>query len=264
MSYRTYNPAVRIGNWQEDVCLEEEKLKDFLEKKERGELLTDRAYNLRHHILQKIDLSSPADDGYIHFGDIVCLYNVGTSSIASANMSDIQMHNAQQLEGPCPLTSSKNFEPCIRNAFQIVSADNVDRTGEILHFEQHFCLSTLSGIGGQLKLYSDRATFIKYAKYSRLQDATLSAESNYQCEWKLLVLEPKQRLIMEGMPVPIGQKLLINHCKSNQCLASLPEYTHRTSFGREFEVVAHTHYDPHKIARDINHWNFIYAGQSCN
>ena len=65
-------------------------------------------------------MTSPAEDGYVHFGDVVCLYNIGTASMASANMSDIKMHNAKQLEGPCPLSSSKKFEPCVRNAFQII------------------------------------------------------------------------------------------------------------------------------------------------
>ncbi|CAB1331744.1 unnamed protein product, partial [Coregonus sp. 'balchen'] len=36
---RTYRPNVRVGNWREDVTLEEDTLKDFLERKERGELM---------------------------------------------------------------------------------------------------------------------------------------------------------------------------------------------------------------------------------
>ena len=48
MSVRTYNPSVRVGNWNEDLCLEEDLLKDFLEKKESGELLIYKSNNLRY------------------------------------------------------------------------------------------------------------------------------------------------------------------------------------------------------------------------
>ena len=101
MSVRTYNPSVLIGNWNEDICLEEvrvlevehffaissrsraesnvfnfdrltvfdarfykcftvtlfffqDKLKDFLDKKENGELLIQKASNLLHSILKKV------------------------------------------------------------------------------------------------------------------------------------------------------------------------------------------------------------------
>ena len=30
MSVRTYNPSVRVGNWNEDLCLEEVRLEFFL------------------------------------------------------------------------------------------------------------------------------------------------------------------------------------------------------------------------------------------
>ena len=93
MSVRTYNPSVLIGNWNEDICLQEvremwefdlfvhslcdnireldgnivfilevssklihlqDKLKDFLEKKESGELLIQKASNLLQNILKKV------------------------------------------------------------------------------------------------------------------------------------------------------------------------------------------------------------------
>lgn len=37
-----YQPSVRIGNWFEDIRLEESQVKDFLDKKENGDLLMQK------------------------------------------------------------------------------------------------------------------------------------------------------------------------------------------------------------------------------
>lgn len=88
MSVRSYNPSVRVGNWNEDINLEEvvmmllymqymahcrslmyayilyssaryslvlqDQLKDFLEKKERGELMIQKTSNLLKTILKEV------------------------------------------------------------------------------------------------------------------------------------------------------------------------------------------------------------------
>ena len=69
-----YNPGVRIGNWFEDLCLEEDNIKDFLLKKEKGELLIQKTSNVKSTILAPVELST-SPDGYVHFGDIVVLRN---------------------------------------------------------------------------------------------------------------------------------------------------------------------------------------------
>lgn len=74
MSVRTYNPSVRVGNWNEDLCLEEvnttyfkymhniylfniqDLLKDFLDKKEKGELAIQKTHNLLQTILRPVRL----------------------------------------------------------------------------------------------------------------------------------------------------------------------------------------------------------------
>lgn len=54
MNVRTYNPSVRVGNWNEDLCLEEDLLKDFLDKKDNGELLIQKTTNLLQTILKEV------------------------------------------------------------------------------------------------------------------------------------------------------------------------------------------------------------------
>lgn len=253
MSVRTYNPSVLIGNWNEDICLEEDKLKDFLEKKEKGELLIQKAGNLLQSILKKVTLSV-SHDGYLHYGDIVCLLNPSTEAVLSANMAESKMHEEKKLVGPCDVSAGKTVDPCIRNAFMILGPKD---EGEVLRFNEPFVLSTLPGVGGELKLMSDRVTFTDCAKKSRQQKVTLVENVTFMSHWTVLCHDPLFRLETEGMPAPANTKVIINHVKTNQNLAALPQYTFRTPFGRECEVVSKTEVDSHKAEKPCNHWVFV-------
>lgn len=252
MSVRTYNPSVLIGNWNEDVCLEEDKLKDFLEKKENGELLIQKASNLLQNILKKVTLSV-SHDGYLHFGDTVCIFNPSTETTLSANMAESKMHDEKRLVGPCDVSASKIVDPCIRNTFMIGPRPN----GEgVLRFNEPFTLSTLPGVGGELKLMSDRVSFNECAKKSRQQKVTLDENTTFMSHWRILCFDPQQRLETEGMPVPANTKIILNHVKTNQNLAALSQFSFRTPFGRELEIAAKTEVDSHKAETPCNHWVF--------
>ena len=60
-----------------------------------------------------------------------------------------------------------------------------------------------------------------------------------------------------GQAVPLGAKININHCKTNERLAALSEYKFRTTFGWENEVVSHTILDSHKAEKPENHWQLL-------
>lgn len=63
--------------------------------------------------------SSVSHDGYLHFGDVLCIYNPSTETTLSANMAESKMHDEKRLVGPCDVSASKMIDPCIRNAFVI-------------------------------------------------------------------------------------------------------------------------------------------------
>jgi len=266
MSVRTYNPSVRVGNWNEDLCLEEDLLKDFIEKKESGELLIYKATNLLSKILQPVELNS-AKNGRICFGDKICLYNPLNGENLSINMSDSQLHEKDQVTGPCGVATSKILNSCYRNTFVVTSCDGSNEAGDYLTYGQHFLLTTLLGIGGDLNLTSDVATFIQNAKKSRLQEVSLTPTLSYLSHWQILHLDPQQRFETEGSPVVANQRIMVNHCKTNQRLCSLPSFSFRTTFGREHEVVAHTFLDSHKAEKQENQWALITKlddGKQCN
>ena len=60
----------------EDERLEESKLQDFLEKKDRGDVSTLKTHEILVHSRQKAVLPSIQSDGYLRFGDYIQLQNV--------------------------------------------------------------------------------------------------------------------------------------------------------------------------------------------
>lgn len=275
MSVRTYNPSVRVGNWNEDVCLEEDLLKDYLDKREKGELLIQKTHNLMTNILKKVPLTV-STDGFLHFGDSVMLINPGQEDVPesmklidvpqaptslSINMNEHKMHTAKQVEGPCDLSSSPRLEPCARNVFVITSVDGTEN-GQVLRFGQPFAISTTDGYGGALKVFSDHARFNLNAKKSRKQILQLVEDTNYLTTWQVQVLDPRIRLEYEGLPVPSNVKVVVKHNKTGHCLSVEPEFSLRTYFGRECEVAAHTHFDSHRAETFKNHWVFVNGNPS--
>lgn len=176
--------------------------------------------------------------------------------VISANMPESKMYEALAIEGPCAVSGSKLLEPCVRNTFVITSCEDPGERGT-LKFGQQFFLKTLSGTGGELALQSDRATFMKCAKKSRQQEVLLTGSHSFLSAWKVLCFDPQERLETEGLPVPANKKILICHCKTNQCLACLSDFSFRTPFGREYEVTAQTCLNSHKAEISLNHWVFV-------
>ncbi|XP_053356750.1 cilia- and flagella-associated protein 161 [Clarias gariepinus] len=269
---RVYSPGVRVGNWIEELNLEEEALRDFLQRKERGELTVQKHGILRHALLRPVSLSV-TPDGLLRFGDTVQLLSARgvthdpcdpcTPCALSiiADLSNITSHlgdSTPALHGPCQVGGARGMEPCVRNSFIITSVDETS-DGEILRYEQSFALRTTSGSGGELYLASDHRTFQKCAKKSRLQEVNLVQQLDFLCWWRPVYFDPQERLEHEGFPVQVNSKLLLSHCKTNQCLAAMPEHTLWTPFGRESEVAAHTFLDSHKAEQVCNHWIFMTA-----
>ncbi|XP_066541123.1 cilia- and flagella-associated protein 161 [Hoplias malabaricus] len=265
-SVQNYRPSVRVGNWREDVTLEEDSLKDFLHRKERGELRVQKSTALKQNILRPVSLTV-SQDGFLRFGDTIMLVNSGGTKLDPrdpcslsiiADLSNMSSSSELYLQGPCHVGGASSLTPCMRNAFVISSVDGTP-DGEILRYEQYFGLRTTAGFGGVLHLASDHKTFQKCAKKSRLQEVNLVEQQDFLCWWRVLYFDPQERLEHDGYPVEVNSKVLISHCKTNQCLAALPSHVLWTPFGKEFEITAHTFLDSHKAEKDSNHWLFVTA-----
>uniref|UniRef100_A0A672IJ82 Cilia and flagella associated protein 161 n=1 Tax=Salarias fasciatus TaxID=181472 RepID=A0A672IJ82_SALFA len=255
---RTYNNRVKIGNWNEDLFLGEEEMKEYLNKRERGELAVQKVDLLKENILKPVNLSV-TNDGLLHFGDVVMLVNMGgenreCSAVSiNADINSLIKTPSPGIQAPCGVSAGRNIQPCTRTAFIITSVDGSPE-GSILHFGQSFSLKTTSGFAMGLYLTSDLQSFQKCAKKSRLQEVNLDESCSFLSWWKILYLNPEDRLEFEDQPVTANVKVLIVHCKTNRALAVLEDQVLCTRYGKEYEVAAHTFLDSHKAEKDNNHW----------
>ncbi|XP_068953645.1 cilia- and flagella-associated protein 161 [Petaurus breviceps papuanus] len=264
MARKNYRTCVRMGNWNEDIFLEEEMMKDFLEKRDKGQLLIQRNRILIANLLKQTKLSVTAD-GFIHYGDNVLVINpdcedpYGDHAVfgrlaLSVTPEEMKTHLSNDIEVPCEVTAMHGTKPIGRNTFIILSLDG-NALGEPMRYGQNFGLATTAGFDNKmLYLGSDHKTMMKAAKKSWLQDVYLTDEFTYLTCWQATYIDPELRLEYEGLPVPANTKIVIKHCHTNQALAANRKYSLRTYFGKECEVACHTHLDAHRSEKPLNYW----------
>lgn len=270
MAVRPYNPSVRVGNWSEDIQLEEDTLKNFLYKRERGELLIQKTYNLFSTMLKKVELSVTQDFA-VHFGDQVMLQCAGDKDrtqyfinqiprndcVVALNVSDPNVLFQVQITGKASVTGSQTIEPNQRTVFSIESVGG-GQLGAKLRYGQPFYLRTVGEHSGNLYLFSDKLSF-KTENKSRHQELLLVPEPSFLTQWMCLYRNPLLRLEYEHEPVMANDELIIVHCKTNQALAVEGKYLSRTPFGREYELAVWTYLNSHKAEEPQNHWMIVMS-----
>lgn len=259
-----------MGNWNEDVYLEEERMRHFLEKREKGELLIQRNRRLKKHILRPTQLSV-SEDGYVHYGDKVILVNPDhalweeagvfmTGDLSLCMSPDgIKAQLSDDLEIPCGVSAVQTTAPMGRNTFTILSnSANSCNMGQVVVYGQDFCLGIAGGLDGKmLYLTSDHRTLLKSSVKSWLQEVSLTDAVTHLNYWQAAFLDPQLRLEYEGYPVRANEKIVIYHRHTNRALAVHRNLSLRTYFGKEVEVAAHTHFDSHRVEKPKNHWMLV-------
>ncbi|XP_020010144.2 cilia- and flagella-associated protein 161 [Castor canadensis] len=268
MAQNLYGPGVRMGNWNEDVYLEEERVKDFLEKRDKGKLLIQRNRRMKKNLLRQMQLSI-SEDGYIHYGDKVMLVNpdypareeVGLFLRGDLSLcmtpDEMKAYLSDEFEVPCGLSAVQTKIPVGRNTFVIMSAGR-DTTGQVLRYGQDFCLGIVGGFENKmLYLSSDHKTLLKSSKKSWLQEVYLTDKESHLNYWQAAFLDHQLRLEFEGFPIPANEKIIIYHRYTNRGLAAHRHLLLRTYFGKEAEVAAHTHLDPRRVEKPKNYWMLV-------
>jgi hypothetical protein len=232
-----------MGNWSEDLELEEIKLKDFLKKKEQGSLLVNAKQKQLEESLMRAELT-PTSDGMLHFGGKVMLFNHQSRGYLSCNPYD----PAPKAHEAYALTTGPNGNSCGRNVFEIVRAEENDGfDDDVVHYGQKFrCrLEPFSKISMETYMHSELVTALAAAKFSRHQEVTAMAAGTGETLWQILYPDTATRFEMDGEPVPAGSPLVIRHMATGSFLAS-DEIPYANIFGTEFEVHCYPYYSLNK------------------
>ena len=90
-----------------------------------------------------------------------------------------------------------------------------------------------------LFLRSEPVSTLHYAKYSHQQEVVVAPGNDYSATWTVLYPDPSKRLVSEGLPVPAGAPVILQHSATRQDLSVEP-FTVSNDFGKEIEVAAHS------------------------
>lgn len=255
-----YNSKVLVNNWYEDVKLQEDVMKEFLERRQRGELLIQKMGNLLGAASQK-SLLVPTG-GVLLIGSMVQLYNPAPktdlqrpATVLSLNPSESLVNSAASLSDSTGATASPHSEPSPRNLF-IVKSTNGSPEGTPVTYGMNFQLVTLDKLGSQLYLFSDNVGFNNAAKKSRHQAVSFTSKEDFRTYWRAEYFNPQERFDRLGEPVKTNEKLILIHQKTGHALAVEEKFPMKNLFGREFEVSTRTFLNDHRAEMDVNHWVF--------
>lgn len=238
-----YQHRVRIGNWSEDLELEEIKLKDYLKKKETGSLLVNAKQKQLEECLMRAQLD-PTPDGALRFGCKVMLFSHQSKGFLAANPFDAvaKAHEA------FALTTGPNGNACVRNVFELVRADEHDGfEDDVVRYGQNLrCrLAPFSKIGCDCYMHSELVTALAAAKFSRHQEVSVISAPTGETLFQILYPDTATRFEMDGEPVPAGSPICLRHLATGSFLAS-DEIPYANIFGTESEVHCYPYYSLNK------------------
>ncbi|KAH8337979.1 hypothetical protein KR067_012634 [Drosophila pandora] len=258
-----YQPSVRIGNWVEENCLEEDKLVNFKSRRDRGELLVEKARTLYDNFHKEIVLAAPKEN--VLFGAVVQLMPIvmnimdldsdDLNAALSVVINEKEVRHTQTISEDCELSVAPSRRPCARNSFRIVSGDDHDRTGETIKYGQKFRMQCMASESDPIMVYSGpkrcdlqqgvNATYLSRKHGEENLNLGLVNLSKCSCpdsevpiaytNWFCRHVDPKKRFESEGEDIPSNSPLVIVHSTTNRNLAA-ENVLIQTLFGPEFLV----------------------------
>lgn len=243
-----YSCKTRNGNWFEEMVLEDEKMREFLEKKERGELTIQR---IRQNLstvqmtpqTRGVDMEQNTNDGYLHYGQMIRIKNSELQCYVACDPGDAE--NAD--EGMYSSSGSRQSEPSARNVWILQKLEDGDEflplpkddgEDDLVRYGDKFALVTTDAIGAQpYYLASHAVDWSHFSRASRKQLVYSTQEKNFRCMWKIDSVGRDTSFDMEGEPVELGTPVFIKHCSTGSPLACR-DVQILNDYGSEYELVA--------------------------
>lgn len=232
----TYTHKCRIGNWSEEQELQETQMKEYLHRKEHGQLLVHSVQQHLNQSLHEVDLSY-SQDGNVHFGDSVMMYSVKTEGVLSVDVSE----KLASTETAYAVTTSTLTQAHVaRNVFVIEPQESNVQVGDVLKYGQPFRLRVHPSLKEEpFYLHSQPMSHLASSKMTRKQLVSMQASRSYDTVWNVQHKDLNTRFEAEGEPVPANAELICLHAQTRQALNS-DKHVYHNDFGPEFEVCGYT------------------------
>jgi hypothetical protein len=235
-----YSNTVRIGNWNEEIQLEELRMKDYLARKAKGALFVLTKQQRLENSLRRVPTEVDAD-GVLRLGNKIMLKNECSGCFLAGDTESQVLKEV----GTCFTgTTSPNDVSCARSVYTLLpgSSNSYDR---VIKYGQsiRLCAETLSST--PMYLQSESISELSYSKISRRQEVTLSPVANGETLWQILHADGKQRFATQGAPIQPGV-FVLRHVGTGSYLSSDVSLEVRNLQGLEYEVHCHCYYSTNK------------------
>ena len=191
-----YSNKTKIGNWSEDLSLQEVRLAEYLKQKASGNLLA--AQDRKQEILFTSRVPhSYAGDNRVRFGDTIMLQNQLTTGMLASNLDTKVQTSGQAMEAysvtaGLPVLDSNGNVPTARTTFVVMkwpkhqgySEDGALRVGEpfLLAANPQLRVDEKTGyLRPPVCLMSEIVDTMRYAAMSNHQRVTLQGGSAKYC-----------------------------------------------------------------------------------
>ncbi|KAF5271944.1 hypothetical protein FQA39_LY07961 [Lamprigera yunnana] len=236
-----YRLPVKIGNWNEDLFLEEERLRPVELAKEAPYV----TYGTRYQI-QVYDIPSQIVSG----SDQRAKHGLVLAGI----MNEKHIEEASHFVHGCDLTLSPDKEPRVRNTFMFVGCDGQLDRQNLYYGDDVYIRICESGVEGHLLLQCKNSLCNEVGKHLHLQ---LTQTPDFYCRFKIFHWNPQDRFVTSGSPFPPNTRIIIQHSASGKNLACLYKYWVPTLFGDECTVTCYNFKDTHRMETDENFWKIV-------
>jgi Ca2+-binding EF-hand superfamily protein len=273
-----FSPVTRIGNWLEELSLEEAKVGNFQTRSSNGNLAL-RKMEIKIAVCSEIVPHSFSEDGIIRFGDTVVLEHDNTGSVLACDPFE------EVVSGQGKFLVSTVLEeprPKARNTFRIVRPpahmgnfdDNLN--DPIVHIGQSFMLACSESLlvkpgskllAPALYLHSTKKNERVATKRTNRQLVYLSSAVNAEAVWLAIVpsrgrTNAAGRFLAMGQPLNIRDSFQLTHRQTNMYLTCDAKEKTSTEFGIELECYADRSTMPGKLGLMISEFKGASTSQT--
>jgi hypothetical protein len=248
-----YNPATRIGNWNEDLMLEEARMKEFQLRKRQGSLLA--THRQKNDFLQVCVPRSFDTQGTIRFGQYVSIGHLESDGLISTNVFE---ETPSIGSGEYIVTVASSKDALSRNIFRIMPAAAFKESGDwntstllggVVKYGEPFVLMCNESL-----LVDDKSVLLKppmFLKSGLKTDRSMSPITYNQRIWlseevdanalwtvERADLSGPEKLLASGNELKAGDAVSFVHKMTGQLLYADSKNKQPTDFGLEIEISA--------------------------
>lgn len=257
--YKGYSRGVLIGNWSEDIQVQEDKLRAFHE-------VAQRTGNPAGVMTQAVPIAPAKNDGFLRFGSVLQVVNEATSGALAMDTTPRQRPKPNHaMVSLCASATPLARSTWVFRKVKDAASSNFDskKESDIVHYGQLCRL--VNEYASQDGFHSLTSEKLSAAVQSRGGKQLVSAclgggnDANFIVE-KALVNNPDA---FEGQPVSVGDTVVIRHAMTRSPLYADQGSKLTSVSGAEVEVSAHLlKLSNTKVSipqSPQNHWTFVTA-----